>query len=58
MTLLSHLVSKFRKKGETEQADRLYDILRLTVERSNIFADKETKKAYMDDFEEKAKQKE
>lgn len=56
VTLLSHLVSKFRKKGEVEQADRLHDILRLTVERSNIFADKETKKAYMEDFEKEVKQ--
>ena len=56
VTLLSHLVSKFRKKGETEQADRLHDILRLTVERSRIFADEQTKKAYMEDFEKEVKQ--
>ena len=56
VTLLSHLVSKFRKKGEIEQADRLHDILRLTVERSRIFADEQTKKAYMEDFEKEVKQ--
>jgi len=56
VTLLSHLVSKFRKKGEAEQADRLHDILRLTVERSRIFADEQTKKAYMEDFEKEVKQ--
>ena len=56
VTLLSHLVSKFRKKGEVEQADRLHDILRLTVERSRIFADEQTKKAYMEDFEKEVKQ--
>ena len=56
VTLLSHLVSKFRKKGEIEQADRLHDILHLTVERSRIFADEQTKKAYMEDFEKEVKQ--
>ena len=56
VTLLSHLVSKFRKKGEVKQADRLHDILRLTVERSRIFADEQTKKAYMEDFEKEVKQ--
>ncbi|MBR4516569.1 MAG: hypothetical protein IKO60_04155, partial [Bacteroidaceae bacterium] len=56
VTLLSHLVSKFRKKGEIEQADRLHDILRLTVVRSRIFADEQTKKAYMEDFEKEVKQ--
>lgn len=56
VTLLTHLVSKFRKKGEVEQADRLHDILRLIVERSRIFADEQTKKAYMEDFEKEVKQ--
>lgn len=58
VTLLSHLVSKFRKKGETERADRLYGMLRLTAERSRIFADEDTKKAYIEDFEKEVKQKE
>ena len=58
VTLFSHLVSKFRKKGEIEQADRLYGILRLTAERSRIFADEDTKKAYIEDFEKEVKQKE
>lgn len=50
-TLLSHLVEKFRRNGETELADRLHEILRTVVERSRIFADEETKKAYLEDFE-------
>ena len=50
-TLLSHLVGKFRRNGETELADRLHGILRTVVERSRIFADEASKKAYLEDFE-------
>lgn len=55
-TLLSHMVGKFRRNGETELADRLHGILRTVVERSRIFADEQTKKAYMEDFEKEVKQ--
>ncbi|MBR1500291.1 MAG: hypothetical protein IJ615_11830 [Bacteroidaceae bacterium] len=44
-------MEKFRRNGETELADRLHGILRNVVERSRIFADEETKKAYLEDFE-------
>jgi hypothetical protein len=57
-TLLSHLVEKFRRNGETELADRLHGILRTVVERSRIFADEESKKLYMEDFEKEVGKKE
>lgn len=57
-TLLRHLVGRFRRNGETELADRLHEILRTVVERSRIFADEETKKAYMEDFEKEVGKKE
>ena len=56
-TLLSHLVEKFRRNGETELADRLHGILRNVVERSRIFADEKSKKAYLEDFEKKVGKK-
>ena len=57
-TLLSHMVGKFRRNGETELADRLHGILRTVVERSRIFADEESKKLYMEDFEKEVGKKE
>ena len=57
-TLLSHLVEKFRRNGETELADRLHGILRTVVERSRIFADEESKKLYLEDFEKEVGKKE
>ena len=57
-TLLRHLVEKFRRNGEAKLADRLRDILRSAVERSRIFADEETKKAYLEDFEKEVGKKE
>ncbi len=57
-TLLSHLVGKFRRNGETELADRLHGILRTVVERNSIFADETSKKAYLEDFEKEVGKKE
>lgn len=57
-TLLSHMVGKFRRNGETELANRLHGILRTVVERSRIFADEESKKLYMEDFEKEVGKKE
>ena len=54
VTLLSNLISKFRKKGDTIQADRLYKILDKCIERSPLFEHSEAKEAIVKKFREEA----
>jgi hypothetical protein len=54
VTLLSNLISKFRKKGDTIQADRLYKILDKCIERSPLFEHSEAKEAFMKKLREEA----
>lgn len=51
VTLLSHLVQKFRKRGESDLAERLKSTLKAVIERNRIFADEASRQAYMEDFE-------
>ena len=50
VTLLSHLIPKFRKKGETEQADRLYNLLNKDIERVQLFEHPDAKAAIIEKF--------
>lgn len=54
VTLLSNLISKFRKKGETAQADRLHDILAKCVERCPLLEHPEAKEAIVKKFKEES----
>ena len=58
VTLLSHLVSKFRKKGEAEQADRLHDILGKCIERCQLFDHPDAKAAIIEKFKKDTEEKE
>ena len=52
VTLLSNLISKFRKKGETAQAERLHKILGKCVERCPLLEHPEAKEAIVKKFKE------
>lgn len=52
VTLLSNLVSKFRKKGDNTQADRLYSILDKCVERCPLLEHPEAKESIVKKFRE------
>ena len=52
VTLLSNLISKFRKKGDKEQADRLFHILEKCVERCPLQEHPEAKEAIVKKFRE------
>ena len=51
-TLLSNLISKFRKKGDNVQADRLYKILDKCLDRCPLFEHPEAKEAIIKKFRE------
>lgn len=51
-TLLSNLISKFRKKGDNAQADRLYNILDKCLERCPLYENPEAKEAIIKNFRE------
>ena len=55
VTLLSNLISKFRKKGDYAQADHLYSILDKCVERSPLLEHPEAKEAIVKKFREETK---
>ena len=52
VTLLSNLISKFRKKGETAQAERLHKILSKCIERCPLLEHPEAKEAIVKKFKE------
>jgi len=56
VTLLSNLISKFRKKGDVAQADRLHDILGKCIERCPLLEHPEAKEAIVKKFHEEAKE--
>lgn len=58
VTLLSHLVSRFRKKGEAKQADHLYDILGKCIERCQLFEHPDAKAAIIEKFKKDTEEKE
>ena len=41
VTLLAHLINRFRKNGEHAQAERLYNILKSCVKRCRIDPDRQ-----------------
>ena len=55
VTLLANLISKFRKKGETAQADRLHDILAKCIERCPMLEHPDAKEAIVKKFQEEEK---
>ena len=55
VTLLANLISKFRKKGETVQADRLHDILAKCIERCPMLEHPDAKEAIVKKFQEEEK---
>ena len=56
VTLLSNLISKFRKKGDIAQADRLRNILSKCMERCPLLEHPEAKEAIVKKFKEETKQ--
>ena len=56
VTLLSNLISKFRKKGETAQAERLHKILGKCVERCPLLEHPDAKEAIVKKFKEEAEE--
>lgn len=55
VTLLSNLISKFRKKGDVAQADKLHDILGKCIERCPLLEHPEAKEAIVKKFHEEEK---
>ena len=54
VTLLSNLISKFRKKGDVAQADRLHDILGKCIERCPLLEHPDAKEAIVKKYKEEA----
>ena len=52
VTLLSNLISKFRKRGETAQAERLHKILSKCIERCPLLEHPDAKEAIVKKFKE------
>ena len=57
VTLLSNLVSKFRKKGDNAQADRLYNILNKCIERCPMLEHPDAKESIVKKFREETETK-
>lgn len=55
VTLLSNLISRFRKRGDNAQADRLYNIISKCIERCPLLEHPEAKEAIVKKFEETKK---